>query len=80
MVRLRRMPSSDLAYFTAYERKGTAIEFILDPNRHPHIDFHTDPVAVVGNFNDWGSCSIGPILNWNHEPETISRHSFQNRF
>lgn len=57
MVRLRRMPSSDLAYFTAYERKGTAIEFILDPNRHPHIDFHTDPVAVVGNFNDWGSCS-----------------------
>ena len=57
ILRLRRMPPSDLAYFTAYERIEEAIQFVLDPNRHPHIDFHKDPVSVVGAFNNWGDCS-----------------------
>ena len=50
------MPPSDLAYFTAYERIDETIQFILDPNRHPHVDFHKDPVSVVGEFNNWGDC------------------------
>ena len=56
ILRLRRMPPSDLAYFTAYERIDETIQFILDPNRHPHVDFHKDPVSVVGEFNNWGDC------------------------
>lgn len=56
ILRLRRMPPSDLAYFTAYEHIDDATQFILDPNRHPHIDFHKDPVSVVGAFNNWGDC------------------------
>lgn len=56
ILRLRRMPPSDLAYFTAYERIDQDIQFILDPNRHPHIDFHQDPISVVGAFNNWGDC------------------------
>lgn len=56
ILRLRRMPPSDLAYFTAYERIDKDIQFILDPNRHPHIDFHQDPISVVGAFNNWGDC------------------------
>ena len=56
ILRLRRMPPSDLAYFTSYERIDETIQFILDPNRHPHIDFHKDPVSVVGEFNNWGDC------------------------
>ncbi len=54
--RLRRMPPSDLAYFTGYEYTQKQIEFVLDPNRHPQIDFHSDPVSVVGTFNNWGDC------------------------
>ena len=56
ILRLRRMPPPDLAYFTAYEHIDDATQFILDPNRHPHIDFHKDPVSVVGAFNNWGDC------------------------
>lgn len=56
ILRLRRMPPSDLAYFTAYERIGEDIQFILDPKRHPHIDFRQDPVSIVGEFNNWGDC------------------------
>ena len=56
ILRLRRMPPSDLAYFTAYERIDKDIQFILDPNRHPHIDFRQDPISVVGAFNNWGDC------------------------
>lgn len=76
MVRLRRMPPSDLAYFTAYERKGSEIEFILDPNRHPHIDFHADPVSVVGHFNDWGNC---PHTS-DYELASTARHNPQALF
>lgn len=76
MVRLRRMPPSDLAYFTAYERNGSEIEFILDPNRHPHIDFHADPVSVVGTFNDWGNCPNRSDF----ELESRAKHSQQALF
>ena len=56
IMRLRRMPPSDLGYFTAYEHINDTTQFIIDPNRHPHIDFHKDPVSVVGAFNNWGDC------------------------
>ena len=74
--RLRRMPPSDLAYFTSYQIKDNHVEFILDPARHPHIDFHSDPVLVAGDFNNWGRCT-------NQEDfilESKAIHSQQNLF
>ena len=48
------MPSSDLAQYTMYQDKGSSIQFQLDPKKYPHLNFHCDPVSVVGTFNNWG--------------------------
>ncbi len=57
LCRLRSMPSSDLAQFTSYQDKGASIQFQINPKKYPHLNFHSDPVAVVGSFNDWGDNS-----------------------
>ncbi len=76
ILRLRRMPSSDLGYFTAYERREGHILFKIDPRRHPHVNFHDDPVAVVGAFNNWGDCAD----RLNFELSSSAPHSLEALF
>lgn len=75
LCRLRRMPSADLAHFTMYQDKGSTIQFQLDPKKYPHLNFHSDPVSVVGSFNDWGQASNNELFELSstapHNPEAL---------